>query len=214
MHQRGVVLLKMSLISYENFIDPILRNIRQIIPEFSGMKADDEVLDVCCGTGAQVIEYSKQGILATGIDKEQSMLSVALKNKERYNLINASFYLADATSLPFGDNRFDYVSICFGLHDKERDIRNKVVSEMKRVVKQEGSLVLADFKVPLPRNMWAMFAKVIEFIAGGSHYRGFKDFTNSGGLKNILKDHLLFEQKAGCFKGGILEVIKVKLYKE
>jgi ubiquinone/menaquinone biosynthesis C-methylase UbiE len=203
----------MSLLSYENFIDPILRNVRQIIPEFSGMKAGDEVLDVCCGTGAQVIEYGKHGILATGIDKEQSMLSVALKNKEKLNLVNASFYLADATSLPFGDNRFDYVSICFGLHDKEKDSRDKVVSEMKRVVKQEGFIVLADFQVPLPRNIWAMFARTIEFIAGGSHYRGFKDFIDNGGLKNILKDHLLFEQKTCYFKGGILEIIKAKLYK-
>lgn len=203
----------MSILSYENFIDPILRNVRQIIPEFTGMKAGDVVLDVCCGTGAQVIEYSKQGILATGIDKEQSMLDVALKNKEKLNLINASFYLADATSLPFTDNSFDYVSISFGLHDKEKGIRNKVVSEMKRIVKQEGSLVLADFKVPLPKNMWAMFARTIEFIAGGSHYRGFKDFTDNGGLKSILSDHLLFDEKTGCFKGGILEIIKAKLYK-
>jgi ubiquinone/menaquinone biosynthesis C-methylase UbiE len=213
MHQRGVILLKMSLISYESIIDPMLRNVRQIIPEFSGMKAGDEVLDVCCGTGAQVVEYSRHGILATGIDKEQSMLNVAFRNKQELNLVNVSFYLADAASLPFGDNRFDYVSVCFGLHDKEKDIRDKIVSEMKRVVKQEGSLVLADFKVPLPRNMWAVFARVIEFIAGGSHYRGFKDFTNTGGLKKILKDHLLFEQKTGYFKGGILEISKVKLYK-
>ena len=204
----------MSLLSYENFIDPILRNVRQIIPEFSSMKAGDEVLDVCCGTGAQVIEYSKHGILATGIDKEQRMLNVALKNKEKLNLVNASFYLADATSLPFGDNRFDYVSICFGLHDKEKDSRDKIVSEMKRVVKQEGFIVLADFQVPLPRNIWAMFARTIEFIAGGSHYRGFKDFIDNGGLKNILKDHLLFEQKTGYFKGGILEIIVAKLSKE
>jgi ubiquinone/menaquinone biosynthesis C-methylase UbiE len=204
----------MALISYENFIDPILRNVRQIIPEFSGMKPGDEVLDVCCGTGAQVIEYGHNDILATGIDKEQSMLNVALKNKEKLNSVNASFYLADATFLPFGDNSFDYVSICFGLHDKEKYTRNKVVNEMKRVVKQEGFLVLADFKVPLPKNMWAMFARIIEFFAGGSHYRGFKDFTNSGGLKNILTDHLLFKQKTGYFKGGILEIIKVKLYKE
>jgi ubiquinone/menaquinone biosynthesis C-methylase UbiE len=171
----------MSVFSYENCIDPILKNVRQIIPEFSGMKAGEKVLDVCCGTGAQVIEYSRRGILATGIDREPSMLSVALKNKDKLNLTNASFYLADATSLPFDDNKFDYISVCFGLHDKEQGIRNKVVSEMNRVVKQGGSLVFADFQVPLPRNIWAMFARAIEFIAGGSHYQGFKDFTCNGG---------------------------------
>jgi ubiquinone/menaquinone biosynthesis C-methylase UbiE len=132
----------MSLISYENIIDPILRNVRQIIPEFAGMKSGDEVLDVCCGTGAQVIEYSRHGIAATGIDIEHGMLHVALHNKEKLNLVNASFCLADATSLPFDANRFDYVSVCFGLHDKERDIRNRIVTEMKRVVKPDGSRLL------------------------------------------------------------------------
>jgi ubiquinone/menaquinone biosynthesis C-methylase UbiE len=200
-----------SLFSYENLIDPILRNVRQLIPEFAGMEAGDEVLDVCCGTGAQVVEYGQYGILATGIDKEQSMLSIALRNKKKLNLVNTSFYLADAIALPFNDDRFDYVSISFGLHDKERDIRNKVVSEMKRVVKQGGSLIFIDYQVPLPKNIWAMLARTIEFIAGGSHYRGFKDFTNKGGLQSILKDHMLFEQKTGYFKSGIVEIVKARL---
>jgi ubiquinone/menaquinone biosynthesis C-methylase UbiE len=202
----------MSLLSYENFIDPILKNIRQVIPEFASMKAGDEVLDVCCGTGAQVIEYGRRGILATGIDREQAMLSVAFKNKEKLNLSNVSFCLADATDLPFENDRFDYVSVCFGLHDKERDIRNKVISEMKRVVRQKGCLVLADYQVPLPINIWTTLARTIEFIAGGSHYRGFKDFIANEGLKNILQEHKLYEQKRGHYKSGILEIIKASIY--
>jgi ubiquinone/menaquinone biosynthesis C-methylase UbiE len=198
-------------LSYENFIDPILKNVRQIIPEFAGMKFGSNILDVCCGTGAQVIEYGKHGILATGIDKDQSMLDVALRNKEKLKLINTSFYLADATALPFDDDSFDYVSVSFGLHDKERDVRNRVVSEMKRVVKQDGSLIFIDFQVPLPNNIWAMFARTIEFLAGGSHYQGFRNFINNSGLKNILQDHLLFDEKICYLKSGIVEVVKARL---
>jgi ubiquinone/menaquinone biosynthesis C-methylase UbiE len=201
----------MSLFSYENLIDPILRNVRQLIPEFAGMEAGDEVLDVCCGTGAQVIEYGQHGMLATGIDKEQSMLSVALRNKEKLNSVNTSFYLADATALPFDDNRFDYVSISFGLHDKERVVRNKVVSEMKRVLKQQGSLIFIDYKVPLPCNIWALFVRVIECIAGGSHSRGFRDYMSNGGLEKLLKEHLLRKEKTGYFKRGIVSIVKAKL---
>lgn len=189
----------------------MLRNIRQIIPEFAGMEAGNDVLDVCCGTGAQVIEYGKCGIFATGIDKEQSMLKVAFRNVEKLNLINTTFYLADATALPFPAERFDSVSVSFGLHDKERDIRNIIVSEMKRVVKREGSLIFIDYQVPLPNNIWAMFARSIEFIAGGSHYHGFRDFINNGGLKTILKDHLLLDEKICYLKSGLVEVIKARL---
>ena len=168
-------------------------------------------MDVCCGTGAQVIEYGQHGILATGIDKERSMLSTALRNKNRQNSLNTYFYLADATNLPFSDNRFDYVSVSFGLHDKERDIRNKIVSEMKRVVKQEGSLIFIDYQVPLPKNVWAMFARTIEFIAGGSHYQGFKDYIRNGGLKNILRNHMLVEEKIDYLKSGIAVIVKAKI---
>lgn len=200
----------MWLLSYENFIDPILGNVRRIMPVFIGMKAGDKVLDVCCGTGAQVIAFGHQGILAVGIDKDQRMIRTALKNNKKLNTINTSFYLADAIALPFKDKTFDFVSICFGLHDKERDSRNKIVTEMKRVVKRDGALVFADFQVPLPGNIWSMFARSLEFIAGGSHYRGFNDFISNNGLEKIVNDHLLYQEKTGVFKGGILKIIKAR----
>jgi ubiquinone/menaquinone biosynthesis C-methylase UbiE len=127
--------------SYENTIDPVLKNIRQAMPEFAGMKPGDQVLDVCCGTGAQVIEYARNGIMATGIDTGETMIKSGIKNKTRMNLININFILADATALPFGGGMFDYVSVSFGIHDKDPITRNKIVSEMKRVVKPEGFLV-------------------------------------------------------------------------
>jgi demethylmenaquinone methyltransferase/2-methoxy-6-polyprenyl-1,4-benzoquinol methylase len=201
----------MLLPSYENLIDPILKNVRQIIPGFADMMAGNSALDVCCGTGAQVIEYGKYGILATGIDKEQNMLNVALRNKGKFKLVNIDFHLADATALPFNNNSFDYVSISFGLHDKERDIISRIIAEMKRVVKRDGSLIFIDFQVPLPNNIWAMFARAIEFLAGGSHYQGFRDFIINGGIKNILQDHILFDEKICYLKNGVVEVVKARL---
>ncbi len=197
--------------SYEKLIDPILRNVRQYAPVFSDMKAGDRVLDVCCGTGAQVIEYGRHGIIATGIDTDPSMLGTAFRNKAKLASSNTSFYLADAASLPFDDNNFDYVSVSFGLHDKEREIRNRIITEMKRVVKKDGSLVFIDFKVPLPKNIWAIFARTIEFIAGESHYQGFQDYVRNGGLNNILENHQLVEEKVDYLKSGRVVIIKAKI---
>jgi ubiquinone/menaquinone biosynthesis C-methylase UbiE len=117
------------------------------------MKAGDKVIDVCCGTGAQVIEYGRRGILATGIDISLSMLKIATRDMRRQKAVNVSFQLADATSLPFPDGYFDYASVSLGLHDKEKPVRYQVISEMKRVVKQDGALILIDYHVPLPRNV-------------------------------------------------------------
>jgi ubiquinone/menaquinone biosynthesis C-methylase UbiE len=195
----------MTLLGYENIIDPLLRSVRAAAPDFSGMKSGDSVLDVCCGTGAQVIEYGRRGILAVGIDIDENMLDVALKNKQKSGAINTSFLLADAASLPFDDKKFDYVSVSFALHDKGKILRNEVVTEMKRVVKPEGALVLIDYKVPLPGNIWGVLSTAVEYAVGGTHSRGFRDFTAGGGLRNIIKAHSLIEEKSGYFKSGLVD---------
>jgi len=197
------------MFNYETLVDPLLRDLRKFTPEFSGMKAGDKVIDVCCGTGAQILEYGRHGIIATGIDSSQGMLKIATRNRMRQKAVNVSFQLADATNLPFPDGYFDYATVSFGLHDKEKPIRYQIISEMKRIVKQDGALILIDYQVPLPRNAWAVFARVIEFLAGGSHYRGFKDYLANGGLEDILKNHALREEYRTYLKSGLIAATKV-----
>jgi hypothetical protein len=96
-----------------------------------------------------------------------------------------------------------------GLHDKEKPIRYQIISEMKRVVKQDGALILIDYQVPLPGNVLAVSARAIEFFAGGSHYRSFKDYLSNGGLKDILKSHGLREYCRTCRISGLIVVTKV-----
>ena len=197
------------MFNYETLVDPLLRDLRKFTPEFSGMKAGDKVIDVCCGTGAQVLEYGRHGIIAIGIDSSRDMLKIATRNRMRQKAVNVSFQIADAANLPFPDGSFDYATVSFGLHDKERTVRHKIISEMKRVTKQNGSLIFVDFQVPLPRNTWAMFARVIEFLAGGSHYQGFKDYLVNGGLEDILKNHALREEYRTNLKSGLIAAMKV-----
>ena len=200
----------MRLLGYDTLIDPFLKDMRPFIAQFAGMNPGDRILDVCCGTGAQVLEYGRRGIIATGIDISPSLLSIAVRNKTRQKLTNVSFQLADATNLPFLDGYFDYVSVSFGLHDKISEVRNRVVSEMKRVVKQHGALILADYQVPLPRNIWAIAARSIEFFVDGSHYEGFKDYLGSGGLDGILRTHTLREERRARVKSGLVVIVKAK----
>ena len=197
------------MFNYETLIDPLLRDIRKFTPEFGGMKAGDRVIDICSGTGAQALEYARNGIIAVGIDNSLDMLKTAKRNKDRQKALNVSFQLADASNLPFPDAYFDYATISFGLHDKENQLRYKIVSEMRRVVKQGGTLIFVDFQVPLPRNIWGVFARVIEFLAGGSHYRGFKDYRERGGLEDVFRYHNLHEAYKTYCKSRLIAVTKV-----
>ncbi len=195
---------------YSKIIDPLLSDVRIFVPQFSGMKKNDKVLDVCCGTGDQVFYYGKKGILATGIDLNAKMIEIAKKRKERENLSNVSFQVADAKELPFPDAFFDFASISLALHEKEKEDRDKVISEMKRVVKKEGILVFIDFNTPLPNNLNSFLIKVIEHLAGGTHHQYFQDYLLQDGLSILLEKNNLQEEKREYLKGGIITIIKAK----
>jgi len=195
---------------YSIFIDPLLRDIRTYISKFSGMKRGDKVLDVCCGTGDQVFYYGKEGIIATGVDLSPGMIKSAEKRKEKSGLTNVSFRVANAKQLPFKDNSFDFASICLGLHEIKRDERDKIITEMKRVVKKEGFLIFIDFQVPLPSTIISYLVKAIEYFAGRNHYECFKDYLEQGGLYAILNRNQLQEEKRDYTENGIIVIIKTR----
>jgi len=172
------------------------------------MKAGDRVLDVCCGTGDQAFHYAKAGITATGIDLDSNMLKLAGKDKRKKALPNVSFQIADARNLPFKDNSFDYASISFALHEKERTARDKIISEMRRVVKKEGALIFIDLQVPLPKTLFAHLIKAVEFIAGRDHHRHFRDYIEQGGLDEILRKNHLLEEKRDYLNDRLITIIK------
>lgn len=200
----------MIIFNYSTIIDPLLKHLRIRTIRFAGIKAGDKVLDVCCGTGDQAFYYVKEGIIAYGIDLNPGMIKIAERNKKKLGLNNVSFQIADAKNLPFEDNFFDCASISFALHEKERGVRDKIVSEMKRVVKKEGNLIFIDFKIPQPKNIYSYLIRTIEYFAGRNHYECFKNYLEQGGLSKILKKNQLDAEKKNYTKNGIIEMIKAK----
>lgn len=198
----------MLFLNYSTVIDLILRDLRIFISEFSSIKPGDKILDVCCGTGDQVFYYVKRGAIATGIDLNPNMLRLAERNKKKSGIKDVSFQIADASDLPFYDNIFDFATISLALHAMERTVRDRVISEMKRVVKKKGTLIFADFQVPLPQNFFRHLAKAIEFMASGEHYRNFKDFVRQGGLDELLRRNQLQIEKRGRLKADVIAVIE------
>jgi ubiquinone/menaquinone biosynthesis C-methylase UbiE len=195
---------------YSTAIDPLLRDIRIYTPEFSGMKAGDRMLDVCCGTGDQVIHCAKRGVIAAGIDRNPEMIDLAEGHKRKLGLNNASFKVADAQNLPFEDNFFDYASISLALHEIQGAATDKVVSEMRRVVEREGALIFIDFQVPLPKSIYTYLTKALEFIAGRDHHRNLKDYIGRGGLDGTLKKNNLPEVKRDYLKNGLMLIIEAR----
>ena len=196
----------MLFLNYSTLIDPFLRGVRLYTIYFSRMKAGDRVLDVCCGTGDQAFHYARAGIMATGIDLDPNMLKLARKDKRKTK--NVSFQRADACYLPFKDNSFDYASISFALHEKERAARDKIIAEMKRVVRKGGALIFLDFQVPLSRKLLPSLVRVLEFLAGRNHHRCFRDYLAQGGLDVLLARNQLAEARRDYLNDGLITIIK------
>jgi ubiquinone/menaquinone biosynthesis C-methylase UbiE len=185
----------MTALLYSMTIDRALAGIRTRVPEFCGMKAGDRVLDICCGTGAQAFCYARRGIISWGIDLDSGMIEFAERRKRRLGLSSASFQRASATDLPFSDACFDHASISMGLHEKKGASRDRIISEMQRVVKKDGTLAIVDYGVPYPMNAYGHVVNLLERVAGQDHYRCFQGFVSDGGLDSLLSRHGLQEDK-------------------
>ncbi|WP_410495270.1 bifunctional demethylmenaquinone methyltransferase/2-methoxy-6-polyprenyl-1,4-benzoquinol methylase UbiE [Chryseobacterium sp. SNU WT5] len=111
------------------------------------MNADQpkEVLDVATGTGDLAIAVQKgTGAKIVGLDLSQQMLNVGIEKMKKLNLSDQiEMIKGDAENLPFESNKFDAVSVAFGV----RNFENFEVglAELKRVVKQESSVYILEF---------------------------------------------------------------------
>ena len=195
---------------YSILIDPFLRKLRLSLVNFSGIKKGDQVLDVCCGTGEQVFSYGRREATVIGIDIRKEIIEVAKIQKGKKGLRNVSFLTADAQKLPFESNSFDFASICLGLHEMGPESRDNVISEMKRVVKENGYLILVDFKSPLPKTLFAFFLRIIERLAGKENFKYFKNYLAKGGLPYLLKKNNLEIEKEGELMRNLFLIIKTK----
>jgi len=114
-------------------------------------------LDVGCGTGAllAVIGEQRKDVQLFGIDLSEEMIKVA---RERLG-DKADLKVSDAERLPFEDRKFDLISCTFSFHHYPHPV--EALIEMKRVLSQDGMLVVADILLFTPlRQILNLFASV------------------------------------------------------
>jgi demethylmenaquinone methyltransferase/2-methoxy-6-polyprenyl-1,4-benzoquinol methylase len=106
-----------------------------------------DILDVATGTGDMAIELSKlKPRSVTGVDIAEEMLQVARKKAEQRGLTFISFKWGDSEALDFPGQKFDFVTVAFGVRNYE-DLE-KGISEMYRVLKVDGYLLILEFSQP------------------------------------------------------------------
>ena len=126
------------------------------------------ILDVACGTGDMIRcmmkRLEKRGVPARfyGLDCSERMLEIA-KKKVPF----AELKVGNAEDIPFPDRSFDLVSVAFGLRNFSE--REKAISEIHRVLKQGGILLLLEFSRNesfLGKLAWSYTRSVVPIIGG------------------------------------------------
>ncbi len=102
------------------------------------IKIGDKVLDIACGSGygSNILAEIGAKVWAGDMDAEAIMLA-----QDKYKKNNLIFEKLDAIKLPFADNEFDVVVSFETIEHIENYM--KFISELKRVLKPGGQLILS-----------------------------------------------------------------------
>lgn len=117
------------------------------------------IMDVATGTGDFAILACRelQPEHLVGTDISEGMMNVGREKVKKAGLSGKiSFAREDCTSLSFADNSFDSITVAFGVRNFE-DL-DKGLSEMCRVLKPGGHLVILELTTPERFPMKQLFA--------------------------------------------------------
>jgi demethylmenaquinone methyltransferase/2-methoxy-6-polyprenyl-1,4-benzoquinol methylase len=123
------------------------------------------ILDIATGTGDMAIMACKllKPDNVTGIDISQEMLEVGKKKVEKELLANKiHLQRGDSETISFAENTFDAVMAAFGVRNFEN--LEQGLSEMYRVLKPGGRLVILEFSKPKQtaiRGLYNIYMKII-----------------------------------------------------
>lgn len=134
---------------------------RKYLVKNSGAAEGMSVLDCATGTGDLAIEFKKavgKSGNVTGSDFTEEMLVFAReKVKNKYDI---DFEFADVMNLQYNDNSFDISSISFGIRNVDEPFTG--VSELARVVKPGGKVIILEFGQP--KGFFSLFYKIYSKI--------------------------------------------------
>jgi ubiquinone/menaquinone biosynthesis C-methylase UbiE len=172
--------------TYDRYVEPSIAVLRQIGMKMYTPKEGMHVLDVGCGTGTNLMLYHEAGCNVSGIDLSPTMVEVAQKKLGD----RAEIRLGDASKTPYSDDSFDLVTGLFTLHEMPSQIRPAVISEMVRVVKHGGRILLIDYhlgSIRFPKGwMYKVIILFFEIMAGREHFRNYRDFLSRNCLPNLI----------------------------
>lgn len=184
-------------------------------------RSPSAVLDLCCGTGDLALHVSR-GAAATvevvGLDYSPSMLEIAYRKFKRAGIDPIPRVVeGDAACMDFPDDCFDVVGIAFGFRNItwKNPIKDKALSEVRRVLRPGGRFVIVETSQPENRLLRAGFHSYLKVAVSlvGAELSGNKGayrylaesarrFYDANEVSSMLADAGLPTQRVERLLGG------------
>ncbi len=121
-------------------------------------------IDLCCGTGELTLTLA-QAICpgkVYGLDFSEKMLEKAREKEKRFNVPNVNFLSGNVKNLPFENDFFHYVTVCFGL----RNVADYMdaLKEIHRVLKPGGKLACLETSrptIPVFKELYYLYMRFL-----------------------------------------------------
>jgi cyclopropane fatty-acyl-phospholipid synthase-like methyltransferase len=126
-------------------------NLTRVIADRAGISEGDRVLDAGCGVGGSAVWLAQErGARVDGVNINEMQVENARRGAAERGVEDVEFHVADYTDVPFDDGTFDVVwaveSVC------HTDDEHAFLQEAKRVLRDDGVLVVADGFLGKPRG--------------------------------------------------------------
>lgn len=133
-------------------------DLRKFLADNIQMREDGTVLDICTGTASLLVPLRRRlgpAGKVIGVDFSRGMLQAG-REKTRF-FANIQLIQSNVGFLPFRDNVFDSVTCSYAFYELKGETQDRVLTEVKRVLKPDGAFLMMEHNVPKDAFIRALF---------------------------------------------------------
>jgi demethylmenaquinone methyltransferase/2-methoxy-6-polyprenyl-1,4-benzoquinol methylase len=176
--------------------------------------AEDDVLDLACGTGDILYAAARKARFAAGLDLTLRMLQIAAAKPSHPR---APLVAGDMLALPFSASRFTVVTVGYGLRNVP-DIA-LAIDEIRRVLAPGGRVLSLDFdrpSHPVVRAAYLAYLTIVGSTLGlalhgdADTYRyipeSIRNYPGAGGVARLFEQRGFMEVRVVPLLGGLMAI--------